>query len=305
MSGAQQVISSVDFKVELENLIPSCESVLIISSYVTSPAVKLLSELVCNDKCNVTVIGRFSPADLGCGASDINALEMVIEKGWELRALRNLHAKIYVIDNSISFVGSANFTNNGLSIVGFGNVEALVKLDVDGSISDFVNMILRTSSEIDKEVLDLMRDYTGKTNNTKNTYPQYWPDNILKESGRIFVSDFPVCDQILSNYNAGEILIFNQISDLIGKGDKRVAEELFLNSKAYAWLINLLQKNDRRMFYGEITKVLHDELEDDPAPYRSDVKKLLTNLLSYVDKFSVCSVRVTRPRHSQLVELLD
>ena len=92
--------------------------------------------------------------------------------------------------------------------------------------------------------------------------------------------------------------------------DFTVLDELdsaaIINSKAVKWLINKLKEaEDYQMYYGKITKCLHEDLQDDPAPYRSSVKELLTVLLNNVDKCMKEKIEISIPgEKSQRIKLL-
>ena len=107
-----------------------------------------------------------------------------------------------------------------------------------------------------------------------------WPKEILSENKTIWVRDFTVLDELDSA----------SIKD----------------SKAVQWLINKLEAaENHEMHYGAITKCLHDDLQDDPAPYRSSVKELLTTLLNKVDKCMKEKIEISIPgERSQRIKLL-
>lgn len=62
------------------------------------------------------------------GSSDIEALDILWQGGFELREIRELHTKLYVFDDQ-AFVGSANMTNKGWNVNhARPNKEVLVQL---------------------------------------------------------------------------------------------------------------------------------------------------------------------------------
>lgn len=63
-------------------------------------------------------VGALSPA----------ALHLLANDGWEIRTIRNLHAKLSIVDRSWGLVGSGNLTNAGLGSTDKGNVELGVVL---------------------------------------------------------------------------------------------------------------------------------------------------------------------------------
>jgi hypothetical protein len=62
----------------------------------------------------VQVITRFNLADFGEGVSDIAALRLLLENGAQIRGIRGLHAKLYLIGRC-AIVTSANLTEAALS----------------------------------------------------------------------------------------------------------------------------------------------------------------------------------------------
>ncbi len=63
------------------------------------------------------------------GALDPEALALLIDDDWAVRSIRNLHAKVSIVDDAWGLVGSGNLTNAGLGSTERGNVELGVILD--------------------------------------------------------------------------------------------------------------------------------------------------------------------------------
>lgn len=61
------------------------------------------------------VITRFNLDDFGARVSDISALRLLLESGAQIRGLRNLHAKLYLLGSSHAIVTSANLTEAAMS----------------------------------------------------------------------------------------------------------------------------------------------------------------------------------------------
>ena len=109
-------------------------------------------------------IGRFAN-----GSLDIEALRILLEKGFKIFNYQNLHAKIYLFDNKKVLITSANLTNNAL----YKNYEYGVLIDNDSKIidqiySDFVNMMdsvlcgeitLKTLNDIEKNIKQYQKKY--------------------------------------------------------------------------------------------------------------------------------------------------
>ena len=65
----------------------------------------------------------------------------------------------------------------------------------------------------------------------------------------------------------------------------------------------MLKGNDGCMYFGELSQNLHNALISDPKPYRRDVKKMLANLLSLIEKLGMEEIVIDRPNYSQRVML--
>ena len=76
-------------------------------------------------------------------------------------------------------------------------------------------------------------------------------------------------------------------------------------SPAYMWLLKTLKDNNGCMYFGELSKSLHDSLVSDPKPYRKDVKIFLANLLSIILEMNMDEIMIDRPNHSQRIRLID
>jgi hypothetical protein len=63
---------------------------------------------------NIQVITRFNLSDFYDGVSDIAALRLLMEKGAQVRGVRNLHAKLYLFGETRVIVTSANLTDAAL-----------------------------------------------------------------------------------------------------------------------------------------------------------------------------------------------
>lgn len=60
------------------------------------------------------VLTRFNLVDFAEGVSDMSALRLLLDRGAQVRGVRNLHAKVYVFGSSRAIVTSANLTDSAL-----------------------------------------------------------------------------------------------------------------------------------------------------------------------------------------------
>ncbi len=85
------------------------------------------------------------------------------------------------------------------------------------------------------------------------------------------------------------------------QSDIDLIAECFRSTKLYKWLVQQLGNSNSEIYYGTLAARLHDALLDDPKPYRSDAKKLLSNLYSWISLLGEerTNIAADRPNHSQ------
>ena len=60
----------------------------------------------------------------------------------------------------------------------------------------------------------------------------------------------------------------------------------FQNSRIYHWLVNQInEQENKELYFGNLSSIIHNSLLDDPKPYRKNVKELQANLYTYVKFF--------------------
>lgn len=301
------LISSSELTIQLESLLPSCNDLTIISAFMTQPATSWLAQLIYNNKPKVQLVGRFTPIDFAKGASDLNALRNCINNGYQVKALANLHAKIYQIDNDTIFNGSANLTGKGLALVNNGNLESCSRVNACEQSKAFINKIVESATELSINTLDKMQTFLEQLDDADETeLPAVWPEEILPQTTELFVSDFPLGkpDVCLSEYQVNPSLPFAQIEN--AKGDFALASTLFKQTKAYRWLKKQITENqsERDLGFGQISRLLHDTLADDPAPYRQAIKDLQVNLYSYLKLYASDEIELYMPgRRSEVLRI--
>ena len=102
---------------------------IILSAFVTLQGFKWILDKVKGKGISGKLVVRWRPDDLLSGASSLAVYEVAKEAGWEIFVYPDLHAKSILIDKATVFVGSANITGYGLSIVPGANRELGVKFE--------------------------------------------------------------------------------------------------------------------------------------------------------------------------------
>ncbi len=101
-----------DWYKEFSNAVSgTTDKIILISPFIQLAVVK---ELIGRSSVKIKVITRFNLREFYEGVSDLNALKYLVNRGAEIRGIKNLHAKVYIFDSSKAFITSANLTKAAL-----------------------------------------------------------------------------------------------------------------------------------------------------------------------------------------------
>ena len=101
------------------------------------------------------------------------------------------------------------------------------------------------------------------------------------------------------NFLSDELLFLN----LNSHASINEIKQAFEKSKCYLWLCELIKNSENQeLYFGAVTASLYNVLLNEPKPYRSDVKILLSNLLNWITELQVTELKIDRPNHSQRVK---
>jgi len=297
------MLDGAGLRIKLESILPHAKTKInFISAYITQNGIDWFIE---NSPSNVErrVVCRLLPKDVCAGSTHLSALKRALENGIKVACLHSLHAKIYSIDDRIIYVGSANLTNNGLKIYGSGNLEACIKIESTESNLLFIEKILQTATEIDEKTIHNMQNSIDQKET--ETYLDKWPEGVLEEEEGIWVQDFFWGDPGLKTANDEQTHDLEIIGISSFDIDEEDLKNHLLQTRCIKWLIGQLQSApENQLYFGRLTQILHDDIKDDPAPYRKDVKTLLQNLLAYCERYLTEEIEITRPSYSQKIKLI-
>lgn len=91
---------------------------------------------------------------------DPNGLETLLDSGFEICSVPNLHAKVSLIDTTWGLVGSGNLTNSGLGSEGRANVELGVVLDAE-QIATAAELFVRWWDDADPVGAGVLAEYAA------------------------------------------------------------------------------------------------------------------------------------------------
>jgi hypothetical protein len=297
--GEQSLLDADHTKTAIEELFDLKNEQIFLSAFFTDNAFEWLRVLA--DGAFLQIVIRARPNDLLTGATDLNAIRHAVGCGWDIRFISVLHAKVYLLGSKI-IVGSGNLTSNGMHLMGGGNLELNSIVDATSDDVSLVKSIFEEAMPFDEDIISKMEEFLQKGCDLL-TVDDWWPPDVLPIVERaLFCNDFP---QNLCGSEHPEMGAWSGIDQFLVDGDGPQAAQTLQKTRAYGWLLSAVEREGGEARFGALSKNLHDALVDDPSPYRSTVKSLLSNLLTYIHETPGIDLGVERPRHSQVVKMLQ
>jgi hypothetical protein len=233
---------------------------------------------------------RWCAEDLLCGISDLGVYELCKEHGFAMFMQPTLHAKFLIADRKHVLLGSANMTGRGFGFHSHSNVEAGVVTEPTADEIRVLEEIMAQSVLITPDLFDRIRSFV-KRNRRPSAADREFPLDITSaledHATGLWVRDLP-----LHFYPPSRGGRRDSVWDVELERD-------FTNSKCLRWLDSLLQAPDHGIYFGELTSSLHDALLEDPTPYRTEVKKLVANLINWCELLLPERYGSETPNHSQ------
>lgn len=252
---------------------------------------------------------RWQLEDLVRGSSDLAVYKIATDFGWKVYLNQRLHAKLYGFDDKV-IIGSANLTQSGIERG--GNIECAGMCEFDKGISDWFSTLRQKSVLIDDALfqsieIEVQLKALAYTESEENLfqYSQGVKDLLInRKPYGLFTADF------LWTQYPDEILNATVLTDehhhdirLLGmeiRPNKSDLKEAFLQCPPFQWLNQVLSDNESKHF-GYLSHQLHNDLFDDPAPYRKTVKDLVRNLLKWTEAFANDLIIQERTAHSTII----
>ena len=308
-----KIISGTESFYWLQDAIKKCNSSFTIcSAFLRSEAlISLLNNLPTGIPGRILV--RWRMEDLIAGASDLYSYEICRNNNIKLFMRLDFHGKVFMIPPVGILIGSANATSSGLGLIKNHNEETCTLIDFDEQNKNKIDNFFKRSLEIDD---NLFKKITSAYENIpKREFKQdEWPADIsnlfeiYNPVEKLLVSECFSCNLLnlddVKFKNDCQLLGFTQLDGTATYDSDAINYEI-KKTKIYKWLSYQLETNNNELYFGNLSSTLHSSLVDDPKNYRSDVKDLLQNLLSWVGKYCPNDIAIDRPNHSQRVRLLQ
>jgi len=298
----------------LEN---STQSVVILSAYVKAIGVDWLKEKIGEKDIKCTIVARWDKGDLAQGSSDLECYYLAKENGWTFKVLKDLHAKVMLVDDDILFVGSPNLTGRGMSLVPVANQEIGIKVQALEEDLKIINQLIDDAVLVNDTIIKELEEWKKNLPKIEKpkipNFPQIVNDSFKEKFNKLWVNNFPWSNiqYLLENVDKKEDNIIHDL-DLFGltnvskKDLEKELNESFLQSKIFNWLIKKLEaEENKEIYFGRLSSIIHDGLVDDPKPYRQDVKLLQANLYDYIKYFKPVNIICDQPNFSERLSLKD
>ncbi len=280
-------------------------SISIISAFCKKDALEFLDAQI-GEKQGISkrLLVRFRLDDILSKVTDLEIYEYCKKNNWSLYVQFNLHAKIYVIDQNICYMGSANATNKGLSINKKGNLEMSKRFELDNEEKIQIEEVFSEALLMNDNLFEKMKKQINSINYTpiiKNEWNKEIIAKNINSYNVLFQDDFPI------NALPTEMLDDEVFLDIYKDDSIEVIKEKFYNTKIVQWLINILEKQENKeIYFGELTEKIQNIIFQEPIQYRKDVKLLQAKLYNWIETLDYKNLKVDIPkRHSQRIRLIE
>jgi hypothetical protein len=269
------------------------------------------------DGVDKKILTRWQARDLLCGASDLELFSAATSMGWKLYLNQDLHAKAFLFDQK-AIVGSANLTHRGfLGAPPNGNHELAATLTDSNELGAWFESIISQSRLVDEELFTAIeqdiKEIQSQSKNDALNIKSFSPHTMklisFGNGFNLYTHDLFWTDSPARLTEPHDVSTKNSFiehdRDLLGGVapiNRDFLLEAFRRSKGFLWLRSIVREE---IYFGELSQRLHDALLDDPAPYRQEVKGLVSNLLGWTAELASDIFTIDTPKHSQRVRAIN
>lgn len=113
----------------LERMVAAEERVWLVSPFLTAPIAAQIRDAVREARAeDLRLLTALVPRSVQAGVLSTAGLSELLEAGFEIKSIPNLHAKVCLVDSDWGLVGSGNLTGTGLGGEEGGNLELGIRL---------------------------------------------------------------------------------------------------------------------------------------------------------------------------------
>ena len=176
----------------ISNQAQQCVSrILVGCPYVNEAAVQIF-DLVPSEVADRTLVTRADKYDFALGASNLESLFTLAQKGVTLYKLPALHAKVYVIDDAVALVTSANATNAGMR----SNLECGLTTDDSEKVKELARLLMSgfDVTEPRKLAVTDLEELKERVEEIKKSLPDVPSDQNIIGNSRVFEAAYTFPD---------------------------------------------------------------------------------------------------------------
>jgi len=283
------LLGTEKFRIQLaRHLNAAKEEVIVISAFIKTIGIEWLSKNISNPNVKCSIVARLSANDIAQGASDLDIYNITKKNNWDLKILKDLHAKVILIDKKYLFIGSPNLTGRGMKLSPVSNIELGISTISDEEDIRIINQMVSESNLVNDELYQHLKIWEKTLNKIKKEEIKF-SDKITElmdhKITKIWINDFPTLtysDVILSK-NIAEKADDMRLFDLEIGFKKDELDKAFLSSRIFRWLLNIIhEQENKEIYFGSLSSKIHNSVYENPKPYRSTIKELQQNLYSYI-----------------------
>ena len=295
-------------RIAIERALETAQKTLIIfSAFVKSQAFEWLVPQIIDKHLKVKIMARWDINDLLSGVSDLSIYERCKELKWEFRVNTALHSKLYLIDSSIGYLGSNNLTGAGLGLNTNNNIEFSTEIRPNMGDLQKIDKYLNSSTLMNDELYEEIKQFVEDNKTTKERIK--WPDSIMDKlktnTDYLWVDNFPLSNPLQDNFSE-EFHRDEKIFANIALDDKEALKDAFMSSHVTQWIMKHLNEQEEKvLFFGSLSALIHNSLLNDPKPYRKEIKDLIANFFAWVQYLDLKELIVEQPNHSQCLKLVS
>ena len=300
------LLSSSEFSDKLEQTLKnSTERIIVLSAFTKLAALTWLFDHAGAE--DVSIISRWQPSDLTCGASDFECYEFCRDRGIRFGISLNLHGKVYCVDDQI-LVGSANLTSKGMALSPNHNQEFGIGFTGQQADTEKIDNFLREVTWLDDTLADSMRSDLDMIEKKNLSNGANWSASVLANLQarvtHLWAHELPFNTlEELMRFDAENEGHLHDL-DLLGLNSEDISSDRLLSAyrktNAFHWLLDLVE-SEGSLSFGGVTARLHNAILDDPTPYRQEVKSLVSTLLEWAAQYPDC-YSISRPGYSTVIQ---
>jgi hypothetical protein len=302
------LLDEQEFQAEIALSLQDCtSSIVVLSAFIKHNAFEWLKNQLENTSIKVVVVARWRLDDLVVKVSDLSVYKQCQELGWTFKVDERLHAKLFLIDSSVAFVGSSNLTGAGLGLTKKSNFELSTRAEVTDMDVDKVHKYLDSCRTMTDDLYDQMESFVDGIEPPEGT-PHKWPSSIKslleQKVDYLWVDELLFTSPNSNNNNDIEHDLSLLELDRLDI-DVDFLRARFTELRVVKWLKNqLLKEESKSLRFGAISSRLHDALLNNPKPYRKEVKDLQINLFNWIKYLDLSEFKIEKYNRSESIHLI-